>query len=138
MRSGLAVCSRVETSQHCFVDWPRVLDVWNYFSPVLSRHRGSPFIPSFQAVMFPLANTPDSSLSVYHYFLASVLFFVWQSRNLATFRNRVLSSRNIVDLVIKDIKTRILGESIGRVKEVWAVNKVICSVNSESILFHLR
>ena len=88
--------------------------------------------------MFPLANTPDSGLSVYYYFLASVLFSVWQSRNLATFRNRVLSSRNIVDLVIKDIKTRILGEAIGRVKEVWAVNKVICSVNSESVLFHLR
>ena len=133
-----AVCFRVETSQHCFVDCPRVLDVWNHFSPVLSRLRGSPFIPSFQEVMFPLANTPDTGLSVYYYFLASVLFFVWQSRNLATFRNRVLSSRNIVDLVIKDIKTRILGETIGRVKEVWAVNKVICSVNNESVLFHLR
>ena len=44
----------------------------------------------------------------------------------------------MVDLVIKDIKTRILGEAIGQVKEVWAVNKVICSVNGDSVLFHLR
>ena len=133
-----AVCSRVETSQHCFLDCPRVLEMWNHFVPTLSRLQGSPFIPSFQAVVFPLANFAHSRLSVYHYFLATILFFVWQSRNLATFRNRVLSSCNIIGLVIKDIKTRILGEPVGQVKEVWAVNKVLCSVNSDSVLFHFR
>ena len=71
--------------------------------------------------------------------MATILFSVWQSRNLATFRNRVLSSRNIIDLVIRDIKTRILGEAVGRIKEIWALNNVICAVNSdESVLFHLR
>ena len=134
-----AVCSRTETNEHCFVDCPRVLEVWNYFTPVLARLSGSPFVPTFQTVMFPLANVPDSSLLLYHYFVATILFSVWQSRNLATFRNRVLSSRNIVDLVIRDIKTRILGEAVGRVKEIWALNNVICAVNSdESVLFHLR
>ena len=133
-----AVCSQVETSQHCFVDCRRVLDVWKYFAPFLTRLQGSPFNPSFQAVIFPLVDAPNSSLSVYHYFLASILFFAWQSRNLATFRNRVQSSRNIIDLIIKDIRTRILGEPIGRVKEIWAKNNVICSVNRDSVLFHLR
>ena len=134
-----AVCSRTETNDHCFVDCPRVLEVWNYFTPILARLRGSPFVPTFQTVMFPLANVPDSSLSLYHYFVVTILFSVWQSRNLATFQNRVLSSRNIVDLVIRDIKTRILGEAVGRVKEIWALNNVICAVNSdESVLFHLR
>ena len=37
----------------------------------------------------------------------------------------VLNSRNIINLVIKDIRTRILGESIGQVKETWAKNNVI-------------
>ena len=133
-----AVCSQVETSQHCFVDCRRVLDVWKYFAPFLTRLQGSPFNPSFQEVIFPLVDAPNSSLSVYHYFLASILFFAWQSRNLATFRNRVQSSRNIIDLIIKDIRTRILGEPIGRVKEIWAKNNVICSVNRDSVLFHLR
>ena len=65
-------CSRVETRQHCFLDCPRVLEVRN---PTLSCLQGSPFLPSFQAVMFPLANFAHSRLSVYHYFLATNLFF---------------------------------------------------------------
>ena len=104
----------------------------------MSRLQSSPFIPSFQSVLFPLANFPDSRLSVYHYFLASILFFIWQSRNLATFRNRTLNSRNIANLIIKDIKTRILGEPINRVKEIWTVNNVICSVNKDSVVFHFN
>ena len=132
-----AVCSRIESNQHCFVDCFRACEVWNFFAPFLSRLQRSPFIPSFKSILFPLANFPDSRLSVYHYFLASILFFIWQARNLATFRNRTLSSRNIVNLIIKDIRTRVLGEPISRVKEIWSVNNVICSVNSDSIVFHL-
>ena len=132
-----AVCSQIETNQHYFVDCFRACEVWNFFVPYLSRLQGSPFIPSFKSILFPLANFSDSRLSVYHYFLASILFFIWQSRNLATFRNRTLSSRNIVYLIIKDIRTSALGESISRVKEIWRVNNVICSVNRDSIVFHL-
>ena len=98
-----AVCSRIETNQHCFVDCFRAREVWNFFVPFLSRLQSFSFIPSFKSILFPLANFPDSRLSVYHYFLASILFFTWQSRNLATFENRILSSRNIVNLIIKDI-----------------------------------
>ena len=39
--------------------------------------------------------------------------------------------------IIKDIRTRVLGESISRVREIWSVNNVICSVNRDSIVFHL-
>ena len=108
-----------------------------FFCPFSLPSSEFSFIPSFKSILFPLANFPDSRLSVYHYFLASILFFIWQSRNLVTFENRTLSSRNIVNLVIKDIRTRILGESINRVKEIWSVNNVICSVNRDSIVFHL-
>ena len=132
-----AVCSRIETNQHCFVDCFCACEVWNFFAPFLSRLQSSPYIPSFKSILFPLANFPDSRLSVYHYFLASILFFIWQSCNLATFRNRTLSSRNIVNLILKDIRTRVLGESISPVKEIWSVNNVTCSVNRDSIVFHL-
>ena len=116
---------------------PKYIYIYFFFVPFLSRLQSFSFIPSFKSILFPLANFPDSRLSVYHYFLASILFFIWQSRNLATFENRILSSRNIVNLIIKDIRTRILGESINRVKEIWSVNNLICSVNRDSIVFHL-
>ena len=125
-----AVCSRVETNQHYFFDCFQALEVWNFFAPFLSRLQSFPFTPSFPSVLFPLANFPDSRLSVYHHFLASSLFFIWQSRNRATFCNRTLSSRNILNLIIKDIRTCILGEPMNRVKE-------ICFVNRDSVVFHL-
>ena len=65
------------------------------------------------------------------------MFFIRQSHNLASFRNLTLSSRNIVNLIIKDIRTRILGESINRVRKNWTVNNVISSVNRDSVVFHL-
>ena len=151
MRFGLVVTSRLGVAliptvvlfalelklTSCFVDCFRALEVWNFFAPFLSRLQSFPFTPSFRSVLFPLANLPDSRLSVYHHFLASILFFIWQSRNLATFCNRTLSSHNIVNLIIKDIRTRILGEPINRVKEIWTVHNVICFVNRDLVVFHL-
>ena len=32
-----AVCFRIETNQHCFVDCFRAREVWNFFVPFLSR-----------------------------------------------------------------------------------------------------
>ena len=44
----------------------------------------------------------------------------------------------MINLVIKDITTRILGESIDRVEKILTVNNVICSVNNDSVVFHLH
>ena len=49
-----AVCSRVETNQHCFVGCFRALEVWNFFAPFLSRLQSSPFIPSLSLFFLPL------------------------------------------------------------------------------------
>ena len=44
----------------------------------------------------------------------------------------------MINLIIKDIRTHILGEPIDRVKKIWTVNNVICSVNNYSVVFHLH
>ena len=68
-----AVCSRVETNQHCFVDCFRALEVV-LFAPFLSRLQSSPFIPSFKSILFPLANFPDSRLTFITIFLLQFCF----------------------------------------------------------------
>ena len=37
-----AICNRVETIEHCFLECPRVVKLWNHFSPILSILRDSP------------------------------------------------------------------------------------------------
>ena len=49
-----ASCSRVETAKRCFIECPRVVWVWDFLTPFLSRLLGSPFSLSFSSVLFPL------------------------------------------------------------------------------------
>ena len=61
---------------------------------------------------------------MFYYLVATVLFFVWYARNLATFRNRTLGFRSIVNNVIKDVRSRVQGDSLDRVKSFWSVSNV--------------
>ena len=128
-----AVCSRVESTKHCFVRCPRVARAWNSFTPFLSRLLGSPFLPSFSSVFFPLVDPLSSpGLPVFRYLLATILFCIWQARNLATFRNKVLTSRAIVDMIIKDLKLRIRCDPIDRVQYLWSMNGIICQADANN------
>ena len=70
-----AVCSRVESLKHCFVYCPRIVRVWNFFTPYLSRLLDVSFTLSFPSVIFPLAHPSSSpALPVARYLLATILF----------------------------------------------------------------
>ena len=89
-----ALCSQVETIDYCFLFCPRVRAVWNYFKPYLSRLSNSPFSVNSASVFFPFSSHASSpSFSLYCYLIATILFWIWQCRNIATFRNSVLKSR---------------------------------------------
>ena len=104
-----ALCSQVETIEHCFLFCPRVRAVWNYFTPYLSRLSNSPFSVDSSCIFFPFSSRASSpSFSLYCYLMATVLFWIWQTGNLATFRNSVLNVNQIVNLIKKDISCRIL------------------------------
>ena len=106
-----------------------LLDVWNFFSPFLSRLLGSPFVLSFSSVLFPLSSSSSSSgHRLSKYLIATIVYFAWLVRNLATFRNSSLGLRSIINMIIKDIKLRILGDSVNRVRDFWSACSVICSV----------
>ncbi len=38
-----ALCNRSETIEHCFLECPRIVKVWDHFSPLISTFLGSPF-----------------------------------------------------------------------------------------------
>ena len=126
-----ASCSRVETVKHCFIECPRIVPVWDFFAPFLSRLLGSPFSPSFMSVLFPLSTSQSSPrLLLFRYLIASILYYVWQARNSATFRNSHLTSRAIVDLITNNIRLRILGEPFDKVKYFWSLGGIFCSTDA--------
>lgn len=130
-----ALCNRIETIEHCFLECNRVVDVWNFFSPTLSRFLNSPFSVSTLSVFYPLSDfQPPVSPSLYHFFVATVLFWTWHARNLSTFRNSVLSARNIIDLVLKDIKSRIRCATSDAVRNFWSTQSILCSVDENDVI----
>ena len=134
-----AYCSQVETIEHCFLFCPRAHAVWNYFMPYLSRLSTSPFSVNPSCVFFPFSSRASSpSFSLYCYLIATILFWIWQTRNLATFRNSVLNVNQIVNLIKKDISCRILCAKQDEKENFWSTGNVLCKISdAHSILFSL-
>lgn len=124
-----AICSRVESIEHCFLECDRIVRVWKHFSTFLSRFLNSRFVISAPTVFYPLSDSisPYSSLS--NFLLATILFWIWNCRNLATFRNSRLNSLQIIDLINNDVKSRIRCDAIDSVRSFWSLQSVFCSVN---------
>ena len=87
----------------------KVARVWGFFAPFLTRLEGSTFSLSVSSVLHPFSDSQSSArVSLSCYLKATVLYWIWHARNLATFRNAVLSSAKIVANIKRDISLRIL------------------------------
>lgn len=134
-----AVCNRVENIEHCFLACPRIVRVWDHFSAPLSRVLDSTFVVSIPAVFYPLSDVQSTpTFSLFCYLVATILYWTWISRNLATFRNSSLSSRDIINLIKNDVKSRIICASDDSVRNFWSLRSAFCSIDDDgSIAFHL-
>ena len=126
-----ALCSQVETIEHCFNSLcPRVRAVWNYFTPYQSRLSSSPFSVNSSCIFFPFSSRASSpSFSLYCYLIATILLWIWQTRNPATFRNSVLNVNQIVNLIKKDISCRILCAKQDEKENFWSTSNVLCKIS---------
>ena len=109
---------------------PRVRAVWNYFTPYQSRLSSSPFSVNSSCIFFPFSSRASSpSFSLYCYLIATILLWIWQTRNLATFRNSVLNVNQIVNLIKKDISCRILCAKQDEKENFWSTSNVLCKIS---------
>ena len=95
-----------------------------------------PFVsPLCVFVVFSSTQSSTSTLRS-NYLHATILYWTWFARNRATFHNSVLSSDNIVQLVMKDIQVRIRCEKLDSVGDFWSFNNVLCSLDdNDNIVF---
>ena len=122
--------------RNTFIECPRIVRVWDFFAPFLSRLLGSPLSLSFTSVLFPLSMSQSSPrLLLFRYLIASILYYIWQARNSTTFRNSHLTFQAIVDLIRKNIRLRILGEPFDKVKYFWSLDGIFCSTDANFFSF---
>ena len=115
---------------------PRSRRVWGFFTPFLTRLEGSTFSLSVSSVLYPFSDSQSSArVSLPRYLKATVLYWIWHARNLATFRNSVLSSAKIVAKIKRDISLRILASRRDERANFWALDNILCSVRDKSIRF---
>ena len=73
-----AICNRVETIEHCFLECPRVVKLWDHFSPILSILCDFPFFISPESVYYPFTHVLSSTSSILSsYLIATILYWVW-------------------------------------------------------------
>lgn len=131
-----AICNRVETIEHCFLECPRTVKVWDHFSPFLDRFLASPFILSCTSVFYPFSQAQSlTGVSLSNYLIATILFWIWNARNRTTFCNSVLNSERIVSLIENDIRCRIYCAPLDAKENFWSYKNVLCSFQDGQLDF---
>ena len=130
-----ALCNRPETIEHCFLECPRVVMVWNHFSPLFGILLDSPFSVFPFSFYYHLSSTQSSvEVSLSNYLKAMIIYWCWFASNRATFRNSNLSSKKIIDLIKDDIQVRIRPDCPDAVRNFWSFRDALCSVGPDSHL----
>lgn len=72
------VCSRPETIEHCFLDCPRVVQLWDHFTLFISDLLDLPFSvsPASAYVVFSFDQS-SAGASLCDYLLARILYWIW-------------------------------------------------------------
>ena len=131
-----AICNRVETIEHCFLECPRAVKVWDHFSSSLDRLLASPFVLSCASIFYPFSQAQSSTgVSLSRYLIATVLFWIWNARNRATFRNSVLNSERIISLIENDISCRVYCAPLDARESFWSHKDVLCSFRNGHLVF---
>ena len=76
-----------------------------------------------------LIDCQSPSSSLLRFLIVTSLYWIWYVRNSATFRNSRLKSQGIVDLIFKDIKSRIRCAFTDTVWKFWSKGSVLCSLD---------
>ena len=81
-----ALCSQADTIEHCFLLALACTLRGTFKVPYLSRLSDSPVFVNSASVFFPFSSCASSpSFSLYCYLITTILFWIWQCRNLAAF-----------------------------------------------------
>ena len=128
-----AICNRSETIEHCFLKCPRIVKVWDHFSPLISNFLDSPFSVSPKSVYYPFSFLESSTgVCLSRYLIATILYWCWFARNRATFHNSNLNHDKIIKLIKSDIQIRIRGDRLDSIRNFWSFKDVLCTIDTSN------
>ena len=136
-----ALCSRIETIDHCFLNCPRAKSVWLHFTPLLSALLSCPFVPNCASVFFyQFPCYQSKNLRLLLFVIKTILYGIWKFRNKATFYNGKENSKAIIRYINQDIKKRILVDkhrlSPSVFRDLWS-HPALCSFrDNDNLVFN--
>lgn len=129
VETGCAVCSKPETSVHCFLECPRVKKAWGWVVFVLRSILPREFCIDVKNVFFCSFARNRREDTIIVFVIECMLKAIWVFRNRATFDRSVVSYRDVIRLCRHDIRERILIDRV-RLSDVmfcktWGVGDIL-------------
>lgn len=124
-----AVCRRVETVEHCFLECVRVRQAWGWVIYHIRSLVPRDFCINVSNVLLCLFNKGTGGHKVAVFVIECMLHVIWMFRNRATFDNSVVSYRALVRQCRFDIRCRltvessVLSDTVFR--ETWCIDDVL-------------
>ena len=133
-----AMCNRRETTNHCFLNCPRVKRVWAHFRPVLSALLGFDFLVNVCTVFFFCFSCDTKKFRIASFVIKSVTYAIWTFRNKSTFHNGREEASALIKYALHSINGRVKLDfhRLSREKflRVWG-EPSFCFVRNDTLFF---
>ena len=133
-----AMCNRRETTDHCFLNCPRVKRVWAHFRPVLSALLGFDFLVNVCTVFFFCFSCDAKKFRIASFVIKSVTYAIWTFRNKSTFHNGREEASALIKYALHSINGRVKLDfhRLSREKflRVWG-EPSFCFVSNDTLFF---
>ena len=123
-----AVCGRVESIEHCFLECKRVKRAWGWVMSFVSKAAPRGFAIDCRNVLLCLFDRGRPVDRVIVFVVETMLSVIWMFRNRATFDNAVCSHVDLIRKCMSDVRIRVAVDkwrmSDASFRQTWG--KVLC------------
>lgn len=113
-----ASCNEEESIEHCFMTCERLRKVWEWVGKVVGKWNVN-FSVSRECLFLGSGTGRDRALM--YFIIDMVLYSIWKCRNLATFRNKILTSRQAIEVCRVEITMFLRADMLRRGKDGFEV-----------------
>lgn len=126
-----------DTHDHIFFECSFPAQVWSMVCNLAATDSIGPIWEDIILWMKPLASKRTAVSIIARLVVAATAYYIWQERNLRLFKNRFRSSVQVKDIIVYNVRLKLLTlrfkkkQNVAKVLEPWKI-KVMCYASEDN------